>query len=227
MEKPRVKYMLQFFGGRGAGASLGGGRGKRVNVISSQDVWSIRNKPGNAPYVDEINKGVGRIENDFPGVMNTVQSVESAELGGADKTGTLGFWRSSEGLLAINENYTNPSKMDAVYDKAVASGFHPSRGDVSGTQAVTLHEMGHALTDYYGEKIGVRDIDVASEIIVNRAYRQSNGRGGTKVWGGKISGYAKESNAECVAEAVADYYCNGSNAHANSRAIMNVLKSIN
>lgn len=31
-------------------------------------------------------------------------------------------------------------------------------------------------------------------------------------------------DAECVAEAVSDYYCNGAKAHANSKAIMAELK---
>lgn len=41
-----------------------------------------------------------------------------------------------------------------------------------------------------------------------------------------ISGYAKSSYAECVAEAVADVYCNGSKARVESRAIVNEINKI-
>ena len=40
----------------------------------------------------------------------------------------------------------------------------------------------------------------------------------------KISRYATDSNAECVAEAFADVYCNGSKAKAESRTVVSVLK---
>lgn len=225
MEKPRLKYNLQFFGGRGSsGESLPGSSNKPINILNTEDVWSIRNHEGNAPYVDQINTSVATIKSDFPGVMDTVQSVDAATMGGADAEGTLGFWSASDGTLALNKNYTDVQKMNNVYDKAVESGYHPSRGIKTGVEAVTYHEMGHALTDSIASKMGVDNLDKASERVVNDAYKATKGRGGTKAWAGKISGYAKESYAECVAEAVADYYCNGRNASANSRAIMSELR---
>lgn len=39
----------------------------------------------------------------------------------------------------------------------------------------------------------------------------------------KISGYATHSNAEAVAEAIADVYCNGKKAKSESKAIVNVM----
>jgi len=39
-----------------------------------------------------------------------------------------------------------------------------------------------------------------------------------------VSGYAEENNAECVAEAFADVFCNGKKAKAESRAIVSVLE---
>ena len=41
-----------------------------------------------------------------------------------------------------------------------------------------------------------------------------------------ISGYAGHSNAECIAEAVSDVYCNGRKASAESRAIVKELNTI-
>lgn len=46
----------------------------------------------------------------------------------------------------------------------------------------------------------------------------------TKKQAGLISGYAIKSNHETIAEAVADYYANGSRANIYSRAIVRVLK---
>lgn len=219
-----IKYDLQMFGGNGAGGeSLGNGGGGSVNVQSEQDVWSARHNPKNADFVDDINSGVAAIENDFPGLMRNVETVNAATLGGADKQNTLGFYSSANKSISINDNYTNVEKMNRVYDQAVKDGYHPSRGNKSGVEAVSIHETGHALTDYVAPRMGERTLEGASKKIVNDAYKASKGRGGTKAWAGKISRYAQESYAECVAEAVADHYCNGSKASSQSKAIMNEL----
>ena len=209
-------------GGRGAG--LGTGSGVPIDVRSQMDVWSYRHNPNNEDFVDAINTGVLRIQDDFPDVMNTVERVNSAELGGADSFSVLGFWDSSEKTLALNQNFTNINAMNRTYDAAVKSGYHPARGDRTGTEAVALHEMGHALTDHVAAKMGLNDLDAAAKRIVDAAYRASPGAGNGKKWAGTISGYAQENNAECIAEAVADYYCNGSKAAAASKAIMEQLR---
>lgn len=224
-----MEMILQFFGGRGSGSgggeSLSNGSGKPINIKSTTDVWSFRHNPNNEPFVDAINSSVRDMADDFPGLMRDVNTVDSAELGGLDRTQTLGFY--GDGQVAINANYTNIDKMNAVYDKAVKSGYHPSRGDKSGTEAVTYHEMGHALTDSLAKKMGAKNLDAASKKIVNDAYKASGGKGGTKAWAGKISKYAQENYAECVAEAVSDWYCNGKKASLNSKAIMTQLKKYN
>ena len=220
-----IKLNLQLFGNGKSGPSLGGGSGKKVNIISQTDVWTYRHREQNEPFVDSINGSVRTIQEDFPGIMDDVQQVNSAVLGGKDRTDTLGFYNNGTGQLALNANYTNVQKMNSVYDESVKSGYHPSRGGKNGTEAVTFHEMGHALTAYYGKKDGGSgDIDAAAKKIVDRAYRKSNGTGGTLAWAKKISGYAAESNAECVAEAVCDWYCNGNNASKASKAIMAELR---
>lgn len=221
-----IELNLQFFGGRGAsgGPGLGGGSGKPIDIKSETDVWSYRHRSGNEPFVDAINTGVRTVQNDFPDIMDSVNSVNSAELGGADKTQTLGFY--GQGRVALNQNYTNIEKMNSVYDASIKSGHHPSRGNKSGTEAVAIHEMGHAVTEHLAAKLGAKDLDGAAKKIVDRAYKTSNGKGGTKAWAGKISGYAQENNAECIAEAFADYYCNGKKASAQSKAIITEMKRI-
>lgn len=218
-----IKYDLQFFGGNGAGGtSLGNGGGGGVNIVDSTDVWSFRHNAKNEPFVDEINTGIREIQNDFSDVMNTVYTVEATQFGGSDAYQTLGAYGS--GGLMMNTNYTNIDKMNKVYDNAVSSGFHPSRGNKTGTQAVAIHEMGHALTDHIAKKMGVPGLHEASNKIVKDAYKASGAKGGNKAWARTISGYATQNYAECVAEAVADWYCNGSKAKSASKAIMAELK---
>ena len=212
-------------GGRGSGSgggSLGGGYGKNIDIVNVTDVWTYRHRQSNEPFVDAINTGVGRIESEFPGVMDTVQTVQAAELGGLDSIQVLGFY--GQGQLALNQRFTDIGKMNSVYDKAVQQGFHPSRGDRTGTEAVALHEMGHALTDHIGKKMGAKSIDEAAQRIVSAAYKASGEKAGIKAWAKKISGYATESDAECIAEAVADWYCNGSKSTKQSQAIMAELR---
>ena len=213
-------------GGRGSssgGESLSTGSGKSMTILNPVDVWSYRHNPNNEAYVDAINSSVRDIADDFPNIMSsTVAKVDAAEFGGADRLNTLGCY--GNGTLTMNKNYTNVDKMNAVYDNAVKSGYHPSRGNKNGTEAVTYHEMGHAITDHIAVKLGEKNLDGASKRIVNDAYKASKGTGGTKAWAGKISGYAQENYAECVAEAVADFYCNGNKAKSQSKAIMRELK---
>lgn len=156
--------------------------------------------------------------------MDDVSVVNSATLGGADKVQTLGFYSRDSQSVSLNDNYTNVNKMNSIYDASVKAGYHPSRGDKNGVEAVTYHEMGHALTDHVAKKMGINNFDDAAKKIVDDAYKNSKSRSGTKAWAGKISGYAKENNAECIAEAVCDWYCNGSKANSRSKAIMAELK---
>jgi len=226
-----IKINLQFFGGRGAssdGPSLGGGGGGNVNIVDEQNVWSYRHNPNNEDYVDAINEGVRKIDEDFPGVMaDTVTSVNATTFGGSDKTNTLGVYSPSDKSVGINTNYTNIEKMNAVYDAAVDKKYHPSRGNLTGTEAVALHEMGHALTDNLASKMGEKSLDSAAKKIVDKAYKTSKGKGGTLAWAKTISGYAADSNAECIAEAVSDWYCNGNKASSASKAIITEMKRIN
>lgn len=221
-----IEFNLQFFGGRGSssdGPSLSGGGGGNVDFSDEIDVWSYRHNPNNAPFVDEINEGVRAIQNDFPDIMDTTQYVQAAKFSAKDMN-VLGCYGS--GRLTMNERYTKVEKMNTVYDQSVKSKYHPPRGDKTGVQAVAIHEMGHALTDHIGKKAGTGDIDATSKVIVDRAYKKVNGRGGTKSWAGKISGYAQTNYAECVAEAVTDAYCNGKNARKESLAIVDVMKQM-
>lgn len=218
-----IKLDLQLFGGNGAsGSSLSNGGGGSVDIVDETDIWSYRHNANNQAFVDEINTGIRGIQNDFPDVMDTVNTVTATQFGGSDNYSTLGAYGS--GGLMMNRNYTDINKMNKVYDNAVSAGFHPSRGNKTGTQAVALHEMGHALTDHIAKKMGVPGLHEASNKIVKDAYKASGAKGGNKSFAKTISEYATKNYAECVAEAVADWYCNGKKAKSASKAIMAELR---
>ena len=123
--------------------------------------------------------------------------------------------------IAINKKYLDSKTMNDAYKRCVESGFHPSSGSKSGMEAVVAHELGHALNDVIGLKMG-SDIDKSAKTIVNEAMKNSR-RTDAQKFASKISGYATKSYAETVAEAVADCYCNGKKAKAESKAINKVL----
>ena len=127
--------------------------------------------------------------------------------------------------IAINSTFLNSKKMNEAYQKCVESGFHPSSGSKTGMEAVVSHELGHALTDMVGSKMGITGINRTNEsatAIVNEARKQTKHRGVVQM-ASKISGYATHSNAEAVAEAMSDVYCNGKKARTESRAIVDVM----
>lgn len=125
--------------------------------------------------------------------------------------------------IAINSKYLNSDTMNKAYQQCVASGFHPSSGNKTGLEAVVAHELGHHVNDVVAGKMGL-SLDASAERIVTKA-RKMTGDKGNIIFGSKISGYAKSSNAETIAEAFADHYCNGRKAKAQSKAIVKVVDS--
>ncbi len=64
-----------------------------------------------------------------------------------------------------------------------------------------------------------------SQKILNNQAGKRKYQNTTKI-ANAISGYAKENNAECIAEATADVYCNGRKAKTESKAIVKALKKL-
>jgi len=120
--------------------------------------------------------------------------------------------------------------MASAYDDCVKKGYHPGRGNKTAEQAVIAHELGHSLTSVAMQKMRSNNFDDVSKKIMKEAQNilskglKKKKYPGTRKIATKISEYATSSNAECIAEATADVYCNGSKAKAESKAVVQALK---
>lgn len=211
-------------GGSGMRGGGKGGGGVNVNVGNATDIWSYRHNPKNTEFGNSVNSAMQTINDDFPGFTEGVNTVDAVEIKGRGKNTVLGYWDSQQKQLGMNTNFTDANTMNSAMDQAASAGYHPSRGSKSGTEAVTLHEGGHALTDHLAAKNGYSGLHEFSEHVVKDAYRNSGAKGGVHRFAGSVSKYAQTNYAETVAEAVADWYCNGSKASSASKAIMTELR---
>lgn len=221
-----IKLNLQFFGGRGAGSSSGGGEGrykggaslKDSDILSTTSLISERERQ--QALVDETLDVFNDLYEEYGLPVN---DIEIATL----KAGVTAMaYYDSDGSVAFNKAYFNPDAIGKAYAKDVASGFHPSNGNKTALQAVAAHEIGHHLTAQIGAKQGWGNLEQSATKIVEEARKSTKHRGVVKM-ASKISRYATSSNGEAIAEAVSDVFCNGGKAKAESKAIVSVLKKYN
>lgn len=216
----KVKVNLQFFGGRGAGSSSGGGTGG----VSGDDILGTRSlvsaREGNQTMVDETLGVFRQVEQEYGAVVTDIQL---ATMKGNSQAIAYYDWG---GNVAINEKYFNKKTMDTAYEMCVKSGFHPSNGNRTALEAVVAHELGHKLTADIASKIGLTGIDgglhSAASRVVNEAMKGTKHKSSGS-FAKKISGYATHNAAETVAEAFCDVFCNGSKAKPESRAVVKVI----
>ena len=207
-------------GGRGASSGgegwTGGSGGGAIDILDTTSLISARE--GKQLEVDETLQTFKDMHDEYGYVVDDLQI---ATLGSKDGS-TMAYYDGSN--IAFNDTYFNKGVMETVYADTVKSGFHPSQGNKTALQAVASHEIGHALTDKaiakMGSKLGKQD---GAEAILKEAQKQVGHKGKLASMASKISGYAKESARECIAEAVADVYCNGKKATKESQAIVNVM----
>lgn len=199
------------------GGDLQGKGGDAGKVTDVQDMLSQRSTK--EAEVDEVMAVAQRMNNLF-GEGDKIQQYQTANM-----TGNAMAYYDTAGNIAINNRYMNNAGVDKAMDVASKNRFHPDRGNKSGMQALASHEYGHALSDRVAQRLGSPDIETASREIVNRA-RAKTGHKTNMGFAEKISGYATYNFAECVAEATSDWYCNGSKAKKESRAVVSVMNSI-
>lgn len=213
-----LKLDLQFFGGRGARSSGRGGSGVGMNPGDIVETKSFMSERGHYD-ADSALQAFKDVAEDYGYV---VEDIEIATLKGSGMS-VLAYYDGAN--IAFNQSYLKGETMTKAYDACVQSGFHPSRGNKTALQAVAYHELGHGLTDAVADKMGItglRKIDTAATRIVTEARKSTKHRGVVQM-ASKISKYATHSNAEAVAEAFADVYCNGKKARSESRAIVDVV----
>ena len=180
-----------------------GGRrgGKLTGGVNPNDIKGTTNLLIDTD-LDEITRGeVTRTLKDFQdkyGLEYNNTRIANMKPG----TGVLAYY-DGEGI-AINNEYLNSDTMNAVYKKCVESGFHPSNGSKTGMEAVVSHELGHAVNGIIADRMGI-SLDASADRIVNEAMKNTKHKS-VSTFQSKISGYAKQSYAETVAEAMADCY---------------------
>lgn len=193
------------------------GTGKGVNPANIKNVQNlISQRERKQAEVDQTLTVLRDMQNQYGVNVDTF----TADIVGKDAS-TLAFC-DGDGNITVNTSYFNTKAMDSAMKESAKDGFHPSIGNKSGIEATVSHEFGHTLTHVAGQKMGGLSIDQASTRIVNEA-RKISGDKGVVIMAGKISKYATYSNAEAIAEAISDCYCNGNKSKAQSKAIKSVL----
>jgi len=213
-----MRINLQFFGGRGAGSSGGGTGG--VNPADIVETESLLSASGKTPEINQVMQSVKDVYDKYG---KTLTDIQLATMKGKGSL-TMAYY-DSNGNLAINKAYFDSKTMTKAYDECVKKGFHPSRGNKTGLEAVSYHELGHKLTEDAGRKMGLGDwqLDKASNTIMKNA-KKSLGKMSIDAMRKAVSGYAKTNNAEAIAEAFADVQCNGKKASKVSQAIVKELE---
>lgn len=196
----------------------GGGGGSADNIT---DMISARND-ANAQQVDDVLKVADVMTRRYGKDVAVEGNFQVGDMKGKNAN-VLGYY-DMNGNICMNSKYLTNQNMDSVMDECTKSGYHPSRGNKSGIYAVASHEYGHSLTANVAQKMGTSDFDSAAERIVTEARKTTKHRGNIK-FGEAISKYAASNNAETVAEAVADVFCNGKRAKTESHAVVNVIDS--
>lgn len=206
-------------GGRGASSGGSGWTGGN-STLNPADIVSttslISEREGHTQEVDETLQTFKDIADEYGYIIDDIQL---AVLKG-DGASTMAYYDGSN--IAINASYFDKVKMEKAYAQCVADGFHPPQGTKTALQAVASHELGHALTDAVGARMGTIKGDTASAIL-KEAKKQGKFSGTVADMAGRISGYAQFNPRECIAEAFSDVYCNGGKARKESQAIVSVM----
>lgn len=218
-----IKLNLQFFGGRGAGSGIGGdlGRGSEEPIDYEQvgDIMGLKGSQEQIDYRNNVMQTIKDFSDKYKDLADNIADEQIVKI--KNNPSVMAFWEDGTNKLAFNRSYTDSKRMQEAYDNSIKNGYHPARGNKTAEQAVTAHELGHALTTLASIKTKM-GFDAVAKDIVKTVSRSQNTAPMTMAK--KVSTYATKSNAEFISESVADVYCNGRNANAFSRAIYAELK---
>ena len=199
--------------GGGKSSSWGGGGGGSAPPLSTADLISQRE--GKTTEVDQVLSVLRDVNNQYGVQIDTEVGIFPAG------SSVMGYHDPNTGNLGMSKSYFDSAKLDGVMDEQAKIGYHPSRGDKSGIEAVMSHEAGHKLNYVASDKAGMSADALANKVVSSAS--KSLGYKNSANMASKISGYATESMKECIAEAFADVYCNGNNARKESKAVVSEL----
>ena len=212
-------------GGTGGGGASGGVNPN--NIKNEKDMLSIRDD-SNKEQIDDVLKVAKSMTEQYGNDVAITGTFKTAEFKGKDAN-TIGCYTHDDGSIILNKKYIGNKNLDSAYDKDVESGFHPSRGNKSGIEAVAAHEYAHSLTANAQQNMGAKTYEEAATRIVTEARLNMNSgkknKGTNASFRKNVSGYGARSDVEAIAEARADVYCNGKKAGKESQAIVNTLNS--
>lgn len=214
-----LKINIQLFGGRGSSSSGGFGGGGGLNPADIVSTNSFVSERHNYDISDDVLGTFKDVNDEYGYVIN---DIHIATLKGSGMN-AIAYYDGAN--IGWNESFASSKVLNKSYADCVKSGFHPSNGKKTPAQAVASHELGHALTDAVGKKMGGGlTIDQSASRILKEAKKKTGDKTMYDV-AKKISGYATHSKAEAIAEAFSDVYCNGSKAKKQSKAIVEVMDS--
>lgn len=180
--------------------------------------------------------GVEQVMKDFPQAAPYFRVLQGEDL----KKGVMAC-ASMSGVITLGNHYYAKTEQEFAsrYDKSTANGFHP---EGTTKDHVAVHEAGHILeralifkavpgSDYWDRvtRSEAWDKGTMATKVVAEACREvkktASGKGKTNdQLVQSISGYATKSRSETLAECVADYSANGTNAKPLSVAVWKILK---
>lgn len=194
----------------------GGGGGGDITPTNMQDMISQRERHEDA--VDASLEAMRYISQEY-GIVAGDNPVETATF---DVPEVMAFYDPMRGNVTINDLYfNNQQALASAYADNVASGFHPKLGDKTAMDAVVAHELGHQTMYEYAKINGVTGDELA-KVIVQKSSKEC--KADALDMAGNISRYATKDNHECIAESVADVYCNGDGASFESKTVVKWLK---
>lgn len=172
--------------------------------------------------------------NEFPEVKGKFFGIKVEKLSpntmGA--CATMDLAGHANGRIRVNTDYVgSSSKMDSAYAQCVSDGFHPEiKQGISGTQAVVVHEIGHAIDGYisetYTSHTGAKQDDTfATDVLRKVSKKNKMTQKATKTSISGSDGYATKKNREFFAEAIASALC-GNNPSQVAKDVLAETKAM-
>jgi len=186
------------------------------DILEEVSMMSNRN-PENQKEIDEVLSVMRNIYDEYQIAAGDLVIATMKK----SKDSVAGYHKPSDGTIGINKTYLDSESCTKAYDASIKKGYHPSRGNRTGLEAIAAHEIGHRIARVIAENQNIRQLSILQQAIKQTNYHSIEDMAKS------ISGYARKNHHETIAEAFTDVYCNGNNASAASIAIVNTLKKLN